>query len=1632
MRHEDVQAVLDAKRRPGAVLERLEDPKRIKGLLTGDGASAAARDVRGLVQQAFAANFYERYDFFRKRRGQFGPVFAKLDDAEHRRLIAVMLPHLEAEIESAWSLLAHRPYQEGLTRKPFRSPQSPETLADVRGRWLLRVALLVGEYDADITWVAAWAAHLAGWMDAVDLGWLLAGAIDAGGAAGDEVFEILKTSATGEHEVGQMGRHVTQALLSCSRPDAWAFVERLLLSAQRQEGLRQAILESVDEAHPEAFRRMLRLIREEKLTRFSSVVRAADTWFGFLWDGTSAVQIDSILDRVLLFLEDPAARAAALNQQDAETVYLALWSQAFEDVDAAVASATRLLSSASADIRFVATHLLAQSLWTSALPPLVDVLDDADLRVAACALDVFGFDATAWVDGPRLLSRLEALMGRLKKRSQTLDAIVWPWWSWKLGRPHVAAAMAANASAADIDRLLPYAADLDPAGRAALIRRIAGLRAEWEKRGDETEREPAEQSAPLEGAVRAAVLEFLGDASPDVRDVAFRAMERAPLEADEVDRLIELLARKPGDLRAACLARLRRLGDADLLSAADRLLADGAELRRLAGLELLRDAAEAGRVPEEVRARITRYRAEHASLSEQERSHIDAVLGPQTAAASTDDALGLIAPASLRTWPEPRAIRLRLDTPAARASLKSLAELVLAHQTTEIRNASGEVRLLGEISYWAVVPRAAEELEEQEKALPLLDVWRRWALDPDRRRDPDGLELLRALMAEREGPVWGAPVVRQVTGPYPWSAGREILRGLIGWGIVWDPPARAIDFLLDGLEQALSTFTADDYERLAEEADAAVRTLVVYSMYSAADERSPLKAKLARAVDWLARARWWRDLFPSSVAPAHAERLYGLLRGFQARSRGHRELGITLRDFLDAYRAGAVGTDEFVDLLVGRWSARSYPSLLQAVSTRNVSKELAAFPELVDAVARCRQRIVEVETQRGDRSTAASRLARELRWTGGLETLSRALPALGADHFARTMGWYSGEIPRRDTLSHLILRSTPREQDTPEAFAEWARGAGISESRLLELAVYAPQWAAHVEHVLGWSGLENAVWWMHAHTKDHRSWQLAELKEIWAAEVSERTPLSAADLLERYEILQRFRRESRKFGSQRQQSEGRAVAIGLANLARTAGYRDPQRLQWAMEREAVADLAQGPVIVRRGDVAVELSIDADGTPSLAVRKADRLLKSIPASLKKDPEVTELRARLQELRRQGSRVRAALEEAMCRGDGFDGSELWELIAHPMLGPALRRLIFVGDGTAGYLVQDGRALRDHAGTLHPVGNEEPLRIAHPHDLFQRGDWAAWQRECFQAERVQPFKQVFREYYPITEAEREARRSRRYAGHQVNPRQALALLGGRGWVARPEEGVSRTFHEAGVTARLGFQEAFYTPADVEGLTLEEVVFTRKGEWKELPFADIPARIFSETMRDLDLVVAVAHQGGVDPEATASTIEMRAALLRETCELLRLDNVEVQANYAIVRGELATYSVHLGSAGVLIMPGTSLPIVAVHSQHRGRLFLPFADDDPRTAEVLSKVLLLARDREIRDPSILDRIRAVSRGDRSCGWNAGGGFGGMLFAQAVNGGKVLKNPGPDTRGERAADCNHKNPIASVNRSLNT
>jgi hypothetical protein len=167
-------------------------------------------------------------------------------------------------------------------------------------------------------------------------------------------------------------------------------------------------------------------------------------------------------------------------------------------------------------------------------------------------------------------------------------------------------------------------------------------------------------------------------------------------------------------------------------------------------------------------------------------------------------------------------------------------------------------------------------------------------------------------------------------------------------------------------------------------------------------------------------------------------------------------------------------------------------------------------------------------------------------------------------------------------------------------------------------------------------------------------------------------------------------------------------------------------------------------------------------------------------------------------------------------------------------------------------------------------------------------------------------------------------------------------------------------------------FSPMEADLPMVEGVGFTRRGEFVLQPLSSVPPVVFSEVMRDLDLVVSVAHAGGVDPEATASTTQMRAALIRETARLLKLRNIEFAGDrHVVIKGTLGEYSLHLGSGNVHRRPGGALCIIPVGSQHRGRVFLPFADDDPKTAEIVSKTLLLARDQEIKDPTILEQLRS-------------------------------------------------------------
>ncbi|GCE16788.1 DUF5724 domain-containing protein [Dictyobacter kobayashii] len=223
-----------------------------------------------------------------KEREKQMAILADLSSKERYAIFVAVVPRLATHLEAAWQLFEQLPYQFLAHRRAFRAPAQTRAYREKRLVWLRNIILQLAPYrEKELAWFAAWVAYLAPY-NTQPFGILFAATIDAGGSEGEEIFQLLLACARGEHEIGRMGRHVTTGLLVADRQDGWTLVEHLLLAAQREEGLRQVILETVDEAHPQAFRRMLKLILEHNLLRFSAIVRAVDVWLGFDRDVSDA------------------------------------------------------------------------------------------------------------------------------------------------------------------------------------------------------------------------------------------------------------------------------------------------------------------------------------------------------------------------------------------------------------------------------------------------------------------------------------------------------------------------------------------------------------------------------------------------------------------------------------------------------------------------------------------------------------------------------------------------------------------------------------------------------------------------------------------------------------------------------------------------------------------------------------------------------------------------------------------------------------------------------------------------------------------------------------------------------------------------------------------------------------------------------------------------------------------------------------------------------------------------------------------------------------------------------------------------------------------------------------------------
>ena len=286
----------------------------------------------------------------------------------------------------------------------------------------------------------------------------------------------------------------------------------------------------------------------------------------------------------------------------------------------------------------------------------------------------------------------------------------------------------------------------------------------------------------------------------------------------------------------------------------------------------------------------------------------------------------------------------------------------------------------------------------------------------------------------------------------------------------------------------------------------------------------------------------------------------------------------------------------------------------------------------------------------------------------------------------------------------------------------------------------------------------------------------------------------------------------------------------------------------------------------------------------------------------------------------------------------------------------------------------------------------------------DVLSWRQRLERDEIVQPFKQAHREVYLLTDAERGTHTySNRFAAHVLRQHQFSALCQQRGWKYQLQGGFDSWNAPSLDLPEHDLRIEFYVesaddPADLTDsyiymhVSTDQVRFCRPDSHGAIPLEEIPQRVFSEVMRDVDLFVGVTSVGN-DPawfdggaqgahrdywheyafgDLSQSAETRREVLARVVPKLKIADRCRLEGKFLLVDGDIRTYKIHLGSGNILMSPNDEYLCIVPAPGSRGtranEIYLPF-DGDTMLSIILSKAFMLADDRKIKDESIVHQI---------------------------------------------------------------
>ncbi len=1600
---------------------------------------------------------------------------------EGKKLARVIFGKLhENHIADIWDLILKTPYQNGYDRRSFRSKSTSEyTVKRISYLQDLYNSMNYGFGNLTIQQILQYDVYADTYF--TNHSYLFAAYLNDENYT-DSLYELIQDIFQGEEEIGGVTRAIVKGLLLTERKENWVLVEKLLLAAQRQEGLRQTILEALDETSVGALEYFINVLQENNLTRFSSVVRAVDTWFGFGWEAPKNNTINKVLNTTLSYFKDEKIVESALKSKDNLEVYSALWFIGLDDADKANLKAIELIQSGNKEKKVLASVFMSETGRThSSILPWIENNFGNDLELDYWLLKLIPIQTDL---SSVVFSKAKSYGENLPSKGKMFEGIVFSWYSLTVKPDYFYNYLVHHANNDQLKLLAENLSVITSEERSNFIRKVFPEHYTWSYYYNKEEKVPRVNFSKSEWKKELA-FQAIKDRNESVMGTGIRLFESMDLDRNDISHLEELLGRKNRNLRESIITLILKQPQDSIVQSTTNLIESKKVDQRLAGLEILSELQEKNSMLPFIEETINLYQ-QRPKISKNEQVYLDKFKKKRNAY-SFENGFGainyhnlnpLIVPqvkfhpksgstfakiVSKLTMKQEFLFKEFINEKKITEAINALVDLYEKHKNFEyeVVNREGDKQIVllstGHIQFTNHKAYDMNDHTEKVKYLPLYNVWKEW-YDSCNLND---FELLAAIhYCDNYPNQFGA---RSFFGDFFKQYIPELKNLKLVKSYNWDSVNKKVLSILQFLFAAFAdhetvlSFKVDLLEDMIAKIPKNLKAKVITEQWN--NRKSNWSKLLEYEAPFVSRIDDYFKDFPENTALMQRYwrlKMYLMYATISYPKNPEKSSEIAKVNIHEiefntpsAWLTAKLHKNELINDHDFKYQLLVNEDLLRAVENVTnryyspVDKEdipIGVFDSL-------KTNLLDVELERGDIPTEATVFVNNFGTVKGTNYLFELLNRLGKETFHRGYYW-SNLTSRKESFSNLIKKTIPHENDTLEDFITTAKASEITKKRWIETAMYAPQWSNWISEYLKLEKLEAAVWWFHAHTAEYmnaeketivarysnidksdflngvididwfndvyfdlgkQNWKLlhdaakyistgnghrlvklyssvmlgeVKIRETLAKIKEKRDkdyvkafgliPLSKAnkkkDLLNRYNLLQEFLKESKQFGAQRQQSEKTAVEIGLDNLARNAGYDDSIRFSWAMEGEAIQKIMEN-AIVEIDNIKIILFVNDDGKAELKVEKDGKQQKSIPAKVKKDKSVLALQKNKTYIAKQYKRTLKSLEQAMVKGEEFLASEIQEIAKHPVVSVLLKKLVLFNKSnkTFGFLVDNG--LQDYEEKTIQFDSNDKILIAHPAHLYQNVVWDLYQKWIFDHKLKQPFKQVFRELYILTPDEIENKtKSFRYQGHQIQPNKAIALLRSRGWTVNHEDGLQKVFHDKGFIASIYAMADWFSPSDIEAPTIEFVSFYSLKEYKNISLKDIDPIIYSEIMRDVDLVVSVAHVGGVDPEASHSTLEMRAVLAKETARLFKSKNVEVKERHILINGKLGDYSIHLGS-GQVSKNGLALSIIPVHSQHRGRLFLPFLDDDPKSAEIISKMKLLSEDNKIKDPTILAQI---------------------------------------------------------------